>query len=186
MVGDEENFAKSFEFISIDIKNFIDDINYVKKLTLADICEFHCRFEKIHPFQDGNGRIGRLIMLRQCLQTNIIPFFINSDTREEYINCMKLYHRTELSSFLTEYCLKQQKIFIQNYSEYLNVNLNDNEQKIIKFLSSKKFANAKEIGNILNLKKTATLQNINNLITKNIIEKNMSGKNSVYSLRNKK
>jgi Fic family protein len=168
------------------MKNFIDDINYIKDLTLDDICKFHCRFEKIHPFQDGNGRIGRLIMLKQCLQTDIIPFFINSATREEYINCMRLYNRTELSSFLKEYCLKQQKIFIQNYSEYLNTDLNDNEQKIINFLSRRIFANSREIGKILNLKKTATVQNINVLILKNIVEKNDSGKNSVYSLKNKK
>lgn len=51
---------------------------------LYDIAEFHAEFEKIHPFYDGNGRIGRLIMLKQCLENDIVPFFINEECKHFY------------------------------------------------------------------------------------------------------
>jgi Fic family protein len=95
-VGDSVNFALSFEFISENMKNFIDDINYPRNMTIDDVAEFHCRFERIHPFLDGNGRIGRLIMLKQCIENNITPFIINNNTKDEYINSMKMYHQTGL------------------------------------------------------------------------------------------
>jgi Fic family protein len=169
----------------VDVKNIIDDINYIENISLDDICEFHCRFEKIHPFQDGNGRIGRLVMLKQCLQANIIPFFINNNTREEYINCMKLFHRTGMSSFLSEYCAKQQKIFIQTYSEYLDNELNNNEKAIIDYLTNKKVATAEEISKLLNLGKTATNDNFNKLIDREIVERINAGKNTAYILKTK-
>jgi Fic family protein len=96
--------------------NFLNDINYKRQMTIEDISEFHCRFEKIHPFLDGNGRIGRLIMLRQCILNNVDLFIINTDTRGEYINSLKLYHQTGFSSFLTNYCKKLQIFFKEKYT----------------------------------------------------------------------
>ena len=58
---------------------------------LMDILSFHLQFELIHPFQDGNGRVGRIIMFRQCLVHNLTPFIIPSDKREEYINGLKFF-----------------------------------------------------------------------------------------------
>lgn len=58
---------------------------------LKDILSFHHQFELIHPFQDGNGRVGRMIMFRQCLVHNFTPFIIPSDKREEYINGLKTF-----------------------------------------------------------------------------------------------
>lgn len=63
-----------------------EDIN-----DLSDILSFHHRFELIHPFQDGNGRVGRIIMFRQCLVNDITPFIIPAEMREEYIKGLKVY-----------------------------------------------------------------------------------------------
>ena len=56
----------------------------MKNKSLINIAEFHLRFETIHPFQDGNGRIGRFIILKQCIEADINPIFINSDNVLEY------------------------------------------------------------------------------------------------------
>ncbi|MFQ6943376.1 MAG: Fic family protein [Clostridia bacterium] len=59
-----------------DMGKLMDWYNLLKHITIKEIIEFHYRFESIHPFQDGNGRIGRLIMFKECLKNNIIPFII--------------------------------------------------------------------------------------------------------------
>jgi Fic family protein len=96
-------------------------------MSIDDICEFHCRFEKIHPFLDGNGRIGRLIMLRQCILNNVGLFIVNNETRNEYINSLKLYHQTGFSSFLTSYCKKLQVFFKEKYESKYQIDLIDRE-----------------------------------------------------------
>ncbi len=58
------------------MKNLLAWYNSISKKILEDIIEFHVRFEKIHLFQDGNGRVGRMIMFRECLYNNIMPFYI--------------------------------------------------------------------------------------------------------------
>lgn len=57
--------------------------------TLEDIVEFHARFEKIHPFQDGNGRVGRLIMFKECLRFSVVPFIIDESFKLLYYNSLK-------------------------------------------------------------------------------------------------
>ena len=61
--------------VATDMKELLDWYNKIDKKTIEDIIEFHVRFEKIHPFQDGNGRIGRMIMFRECLHNNIIRIY---------------------------------------------------------------------------------------------------------------
>lgn len=60
-----------------------------EQLDLYDIAEFHSEFEKIHPFYDGNGRVGRLIILKMCLENNIVPFYINEDSKLFYYKGLK-------------------------------------------------------------------------------------------------
>jgi Fic family protein len=101
------------------MSKFIAKLNKLKKYTLEDICKIHCEFEIIHPFLDGNGRIGRILMLRMCLLSNVYPFIINHETREEYLSCIKMYRKTKSSGFLVEYCHKLQIIFIQKFNKFL-------------------------------------------------------------------
>lgn len=72
------------EQISKELGALIKEYEAKKKVQLADILDFHVRFERIHPFEDGNGRVGRLIMLKECLRHQIVPFVIDDKHRGEY------------------------------------------------------------------------------------------------------
>ena len=84
--------------------------NYANKpsLDLYDVAEFHAAFEKIHPFYDGNGRISRLIMLKQCLANSIVPFFINEDIKHFYYVGLKEWQLEEKKNRLLDVCLTMQ------------------------------------------------------------------------------
>jgi len=77
-------------------------------LDLYDIAEFHVSFEKIHPFYDGNGRIGRLLMLKQCLANSIVPFFINEDTKYFYYIGLKEWRSDKKKERLIDVFLSMQ------------------------------------------------------------------------------
>jgi Fic family protein len=80
-----------------------------------DIIDYHVNFEKIHPFQDGNGRVGRLIMFKMCLEEVIMPFVIEEKNRTYYINGIINYHadRTQL----TETILHEQEVYKARYEK---------------------------------------------------------------------
>ena len=64
------------KYVERDMKKLLEWYESLKKVTIYEIIEFHAKFEKIHPFQDGNGRVGRMIMFRECLYNDIMPFYI--------------------------------------------------------------------------------------------------------------
>jgi Fic family protein len=72
------------EQISKELSALIKEYEAKKKLQLADILDFHVRFERIHPFEDGNGRLGRLIMMKECLRHQIVPFIYDDKHRGKY------------------------------------------------------------------------------------------------------
>ena len=74
--------------------------------TLEDILDFHVRFEKIHPFQDGNGRVGRLIMFKECLANGIVPFIITDELKMFYYRGLREWGHTD--GFLIDTCLTAQ------------------------------------------------------------------------------
>ena len=83
------------------MKTLLAEYNAKEDKTLNDILEFHVELERIHPFQDGNGRVGRLIMFKECLKYNIVPFIIedNSDT----CSAAQDKYKTHLDFFRIEY-----------------------------------------------------------------------------------
>ena len=91
-----------------NMKNLIDWYNSINNKTIEDIIEFHVRFEKIHPFQDGNGRIGRMIMFRECLYNNIMPFYIEDRNKALYIRGIKEYQINNDKRYLFDTCLNSQ------------------------------------------------------------------------------
>ena len=95
----------------------------IDKKTIENIIEFHVRFEKIHPFQDGNGRVGRMIMFRECLYNDIMPFFIEDRNKDFYIRGIKEYQINNEKGYLIDTCLNSQ----DNYEKMVNYFLEDNE-----------------------------------------------------------
>lgn len=85
-----------------------------KAKTLEDILDFYVRFERIHPFQDGNGRVGRLIMFKECLKYGIVPFIIEDNLKMFYYRGLKEWGREE--GYLTDTCLTAQ----DRYKAYLD------------------------------------------------------------------
>ena len=77
--------------VANDMKELLSWYDKIDKKRLEDIIEFHVRFERIHPFQDGNGRVGRMIMFRECLYNDIMPFFIEDRNKDFYIRGIKEY-----------------------------------------------------------------------------------------------
>ena len=94
--------------VPLDIKNLISWYNDIKNKTILDIIEFHVRFEKIHPFQDCNGRVGRMIMFRECLYNNIVPFYIEDRNKSFYIRGLKEYQNNNEKNYLIDTCLNSQ------------------------------------------------------------------------------
>ena len=85
--------------ISNDIENLLYRFNS-NNMNLKDIAEFHILFEKVHPFADGNGRVGRLLMAFQAIQNNIIPPLIENENRTEYLTAIN--DKNELFKFIDE------------------------------------------------------------------------------------
>ena len=86
--------------------------------TLEDILEFHVRFEKIHPFQDGNGRVGRLIVFKECLKYNIVPFIIEDNLKLFYYRGLKEWNSEK--GYLMDTCLTAQDKY-KAYLDYFRV-----------------------------------------------------------------
>ena len=89
----------------------------LEQITIKEIIEFHFRFEKIHPFQDGNGRVGRIIMFKECLKNNIIPFIILDKDKLFYYRGLKEYKNEK--GYLVDTCLNAQDQYIKMIEYYL-------------------------------------------------------------------
>ena len=92
--------------------------NEHERVSLDDIIDFHYKFEKIHPFQDGNGRVGRLIMFKECLKNNIVPFIISDDLKMFYYRGLKEWSREK--GYLTDTILTAQDRF-RKYLDYFKI-----------------------------------------------------------------
>ena len=103
-VGGEETCSP--EKVKSEIKKLLTAYNLIKNKTFENIIEFHRRFEKIHPFQDGNGRVGRLIMFKECLANNIVPFIIDEEHKLYYYRGLKEWDNEK--GFLIDTCLSCQ------------------------------------------------------------------------------
>ncbi len=102
-----------------DMKKLLDWYDSLKKITINEIIEFHSRFEKIHPFQDGNGRIGRIIAFKECLKNNIIPFIILDEDKLFYYRGLNQYQTKKEKGYLIDTCLNAQDQYAKMIEYYL-------------------------------------------------------------------
>ena len=97
------------EEVHTEVKALLVWYNSLENVTFEDIVEFHVRFERIHPFQDGNGRVGRLIMFKECLKHNIVPFIIDEEHKLFYYRGLKEWQSER--GYLMDTCLSAQDQF---------------------------------------------------------------------------
>ena len=106
-VGEEETAQP--EEVHRRMKSLLADYNSQKQVTFDDLLDFHVGFERIHPFQDGNGRVGRLLLFWQCLQAGIVPFVITEDLRLFYYRGIQNWGK--INGYLRDTCLTAQDNF---------------------------------------------------------------------------
>ncbi len=106
------------EDVSNKVKELLDEYHSIKDKTLENIIDFHVRFERIHPFQDGNGRVGRLIMFKECLKYDIVPFIISDELKLYYYRGIKEWDNQK--GYLLETCLAAQDQF-KEYLDYFRI-----------------------------------------------------------------
>ncbi len=106
------------EEVSDKMKALLTEYNSKEEKTFEDILDFHVKFERIHPFQDGNGRVGRLIMFKECLKYNIVPFIIEDNLKMFYYRGLKEWN--DENGYLTDTCLTAQDRF-KAYLDYFRI-----------------------------------------------------------------
>lgn len=108
------------EDVECDIDELLNWYNSLNNITIEDIIEFHYRFETIHPFGDGNGRIGRIIIFKECLRNNIMPCIILDSDKPFYMRGLQQYKNDKL--FLIDTVKNEQDIYEKVSNELLDMN----------------------------------------------------------------
>lgn len=104
-----------------DIETLLEWYKSIENVTLEDIIEFHVRFERIHPFGDGNGRVGRIIMFKECLKNNILPFIVLDTDKPYYMRGLKEYKNDKM--YLIDTIKNEQDIYEQVCNQLLDFEL---------------------------------------------------------------
>lgn len=118
-VGDLETTQP--EEVSVKMKELLAEYNTKQEKSFDELLDFHYRFERIHPFQDGNGRIGRLLLFKDCLKYNIVPFIIGEDLKLFYYRGLKEWANER--GYLRDTCLAAQDQF-KRYLDYFKIKYN--------------------------------------------------------------
>ncbi len=104
--------------VKLEMKELLEKYNQKETHSFEEIVEFHVNFERIHPFQDGNGRVGRLIAFKECLKNNIVPFIISDNKKEFYYRGLNNWNHER--GWLIDTCLDAQDI-VKAYLDYFKI-----------------------------------------------------------------
>ena len=115
------NFTTPPEEVPFEMKKLLSSYNKGGKKSLDELLDFHHSFERIHPFQDGNGRVGRLILFKECLRHDIVPFIISEDIKYYYYRGLSMWEKER--RFLRDTCLAAQDKF-KTYLQYYRISFN--------------------------------------------------------------
>ena len=115
-VGDIETTLP--RLVPQEMKKLVDEYNEKEKHTFEEIIEFHVNFERIHPFQEGNGRVGRMIAFKECLKNNIVPFIILDSKKMFYYRGLKNWNKER--GWLIDTCLDGQDT-VKAYLDYFGI-----------------------------------------------------------------
>lgn len=124
MVGDMTTVPP--EKVKAEMDKLLNEYQKKKEVTFDDVLDFHVRFERIHPFQDGNGRVGRIIMFKECLKHNIVPFIIEDNLKMFYYRGLKEWNREK--GYLRDTCLTAQDRY-KKYLDYFEIKYDENEKR---------------------------------------------------------
>lgn len=102
-----------------DMKKLLEWYESLNQITIDEIIESHAKFEKIHPFQDGNGRVGRIIAFKECLKNNIVPFIILDKEKLFYYRGLNQYQTNKEKGYLIDTCLNAQDQYIEMIKYYV-------------------------------------------------------------------
>ena len=107
------------ENVEEDMKALLDSYNEKESHNLKDLAKFHAKFEKIHPFQDGNGRTGRMILFKECLRSNVMPFIIGDDRKADYYECLNNAQRNEVYEPLIQFFEQEQERYTEMVKDFI-------------------------------------------------------------------
>lgn len=139
-IGDYKKRANTVSNIKVALPNEVEqkmkvllsNYNSKKNHDLYDIVKFHVDYETIHPFQDGNGRTGRIIMFKECLKNNIFPFIIEDNLKGEYYKALNNAQTEDNCASLINFCNKEQEYYFNNIKCF--VYTSEELEKLIKNL----------------------------------------------------
>lgn len=137
-IGDYKKRTNTVGGLTVALPNEVEEkmkelyfwYHSVKEVTTETLAEFHARYELIHPFQDGNGRTGRMILFRECLKNDIAPFIIHNENRIQYVDALRTAQTQEDYTKLVRFFEREQASYIEQceffqvkerYDEYLVV-----------------------------------------------------------------
>lgn len=124
------------KMVEKEISNLLESYKKKSQKSINDIVDFHFEFESIHPFEDGNGRVGRLLMFKECLKENIVPFIIDEEVRLFYYRGLKQYKQNK--GYLLDTCLSCQDKFKETLKYFgVDYNINQTKEKTIEIAKTK-------------------------------------------------